>query len=136
MGAWVCERTAPLYAGDSNSNQNSIGTMGTTRIYHGFRKYSEWLFKEMRMQMSIDELRARFEASDAVRKFGIDFNEYAVLYRLREGVKAARVFESLYLSSSTIYRAKRRIAKKLKTRSFEEALIKAGEALFAGRKGP
>lgn len=88
------------------------------------------------MQMSIDELRVQFEESDAVRKFGINFNEYALLYRLREGVRAAQVFESLYLSSSTIYRAKRRIIRKLKTCSFEEALIKAGEALFAGRKTP
>ncbi len=82
------------------------------------------------MYTSIEDLHAHFELSEAAQKFNIHFNEYALLFRLREGIKGASVFESLYVSSSTIYRCKVSLTKKLKARSFEEALIKAGEALF------
>lgn len=82
------------------------------------------------MYTSIEDLREQYEFSETLYKFGINFNEYAVLFRLREGAKLSHIYESLYLSEKTIYRCKKSLIKKLKTRSFEEALIKAGEGLF------
>lgn len=86
------------------------------------------------MYLSLETLREQFERSSAVQQCRLTFSEYALLCRLREGATPADVSESLFVSSSTIYRAKRRLVKKFKARSFEEALIKAGEALFSERK--
>ena len=86
------------------------------------------------MQISIEELREKFEASMPAQQIRMSFNEYAMLYHLREGVRAAEIFANLYMSCSTYYRLKERIRKKLKANTFEGALIKAGEIVFSEKR--
>lgn len=86
------------------------------------------------MIISIDELRVLYETSEVANDYHLNFQEFALLYRLMEGVKPSVVFDSLYLSTTTIYRSKQRIIRKLGASSFEHALILVGEMNILNKK--
>lgn len=78
----------------------------------------------------IEELRREFERSVKAREHKLNFFEYAILHRYFEGMQGIEINETLFISTSTIYRHKQKIIKKLKANSFEHALAMAGAKLF------
>ena len=64
------------------------------------------------MYKSIEDLRDQFELSESVKKWRIRFNEYALLFRLREGAKSDRIFERfLFLQSHILSLSKKHHSK-------------------------
>lgn len=78
------------------------------------------------MFASIDDLRHRFELSKSAHAYRLNFNEYALLYRLYEGMQQTDVPESLFLSQPTISRCRKRLIKKFRASSFSQLLLKLG----------
>lgn len=78
------------------------------------------------MYKTLEDLRHEFELSSKAKEFKLKFHEYTILYRYVEGLKGLDINEGLFISSSTIYRRKQKIIKKLKAKSFEHALVVAG----------
>ncbi len=83
---------------------------------------------------NIDDLRNEYDSSEKARRFNLDFNSYALLYRYKEGVKGMSINESLYISRRTLQRCKEIIIRAFGAASFEQALIEAGKTLFEDGK--
>ncbi len=76
------------------------------------------------MYLSIDNLHEIFEFSKTVKKHKLNFNEFAMLYRLYEGVKQSDLPESLYISQPTLSRCKAKLIKKYHVKTFSQLLLK------------
>lgn len=84
------------------------------------------------MYITVDDLHEYYETSAVVTQYRLTFNEFALLYRINEGMRMTDVFASLYLSNATICRSRKSFAQKLGATSFEQALLKAGALGLAG----
>lgn len=74
-----------------------------------------------------ENLRDKFDLLPEDKKLGLTFIEYHMLFRIKEGVKFTNLYIVLHCSSVTIYRLRKSIIKKLSAKTFEQALLKAGE---------
>lgn len=77
--------------------------------------------------LCIEDLHEKFDLCHLAQHYKIDFKEYALLYRIMEGVKPPQVFESLFVSHATMCRCRHTLVNKFKAASFEQALILVGK---------
>ena len=84
----------------------------------------------MMQYQPLEQLREQFECSAQANALRLQFKEYAILYRYFEGSRGLAINDSLFMSSTTLYRCKKAIVRKLKATSFHQALIFAGMRLF------
>ncbi len=77
-------------------------------------------------KLSIEDLREKFDLCVQAQQYKLNFKEFALLYRIMEGVKTSHIFESLYLSHATVSRSRHSLTEKLSAKSFEQALILVG----------
>lgn len=77
--------------------------------------------------LSIENLHEKFDLCQLAQHYKLDFKEFAMLYRIMEGVKPPQVFESLFVSHATMCRCRHTLVNKLKAASFEQALILVGK---------
>lgn len=88
---------------------NYVGLLGGTTMY-----------------LPMDDVRLAYEFSKSAKLYHLNFKEYAMLYRLYEGVAQSNLPESLYVSQPTLSRCKKRLIKKFKVHTFSQLLLKIG----------
>lgn len=78
------------------------------------------------MYATIDELRHRYEVSKTAQAYRLNFYEYAVIYRIYEGMNNAEVPDSFFISQPTLSRYRQSLIKKFRVNFFSQLLLKLG----------
>jgi DNA-binding CsgD family transcriptional regulator len=84
----------------------------------------------MQQYSTMDEVRYNYDTSLFAEELKLSYNEYMILYRIKEGCSSKEILTLSAISTATLSRRKRSIAKKLKVNTFEVSIIKLTQAGF------
>ena len=84
----------------------------------------------MRQFSTTDEVRYNYDTSHLAETLKLTYNEYMILYRVKEGCCSKDILMLSSISTATLSRRKRSIAKKLNVDTFEVSIIKLTQEGF------
>jgi len=84
----------------------------------------------MQQYSTMDEVRFNYDSSSFAEQLKLSYNEYMILFRIKEGCSSKQILSLSCISTATLSRRKRSITRKLKTTTFESCIIKLTKVGF------